>query len=96
LCYGTIKNLVTIKKQYPNAIVGIGIINGKDHVKIINDEPEIYEYSGKELYKLVFGDDKYYENMLNVVDIIFDGKNIDSNDKIFKLDDSPSNKKQII
>lgn len=63
----TIKNLIKIKEQYPNAIVAIGIINGKDDVSIIHQNPEIRQYSGEELFKLVFGYRKAYQVIINAI-----------------------------
>ena len=67
---GVIANLTQIKKRFPKAIVAIGIINGKDHKKKINGAVELWEYSGKELYGLVYGSDQYYNDILNALDMI--------------------------
>ena len=56
----TIEKLKKIKEKYPDAICGIGIINGSNHIKKICEKPEIFEYSGEELFKLVFNDSNYY------------------------------------
>ena len=46
----------------------IGIINGTDHIKQIKNT-NVFEYSGKELYKLVYGDDNYYNDIINILEM---------------------------
>jgi DNA (cytosine-5)-methyltransferase 1 len=63
-----IKNLIEIKKRFPDATVVLGIINPKNGdgccKKIPNDEKiEIYEYSGKKLSELVYGNENLFEDL---------------------------------
>jgi DNA (cytosine-5)-methyltransferase 1 len=67
----TISNLLEIKKKYPDAICAIGIINGVSRKKIIysdkNEKIEIFEYSNKELFKLITNNDNYYNIVKNFI-----------------------------
>ena len=80
---GTIANLTKIKQMYPDAIALIGIVNGRDYIKrinidndtkkntyksiITNEDNCIWEVSGKELFKLVFDNDTYYDDLIKIV-----------------------------
>ena len=63
----TINKLTKIKQKYPEALCVIGIINGTDHIKQIKNT-NVFEYSGKELYKLVY-DDNYYNDIINILEM---------------------------
>ena len=69
----TINKLKKIKKKYSNSLCLIGIVNGKNYKKIILEEPEIWEYSGEELFNLIFKNKDYYQIVTN---FIMDGLNI--------------------
>jgi hypothetical protein len=64
----TINKLTKIKQTYPEALCVIGIINGTDHIKQIKNT-DVFEYSGKELYKLVYGNDNYYNDIINILEM---------------------------
>jgi len=57
----TINNLKKVKNKYNNSLCLIGIINGKNYKKKILDSPEVWEYSGEELFNLIFVSKDYYE-----------------------------------
>jgi len=66
----TIKRLMNIKKKYPKSLCLIGIINGKNNCsykKKITENPEIWQYCGEELFKLIFDDEKYFQNVENII-----------------------------
>ena len=63
----TINKLKKIKKKYPKSLCLIGIVNGKNYKKIISENPDIWEYSGEELFNLVFNDPNYYEFVTNCI-----------------------------
>ena len=62
-----INKLKEVKLKYPNAICAIGIINGKNHKKLICESPEVYEYSGEELFNLIFNDKNYYQTVKKII-----------------------------
>ena len=62
----TIDKLQKIKDKYPDALCVIGIIYGSDMKKQVKDS-EIWTYSGKEFYKLVYNDEKYYDDVVNIL-----------------------------
>jgi len=62
-----INKLKEVKLKYPNAICAIGIINGKNHKKLICESPEVYEYSGEELFNLIFSDKNYYQTVKKII-----------------------------
>lgn len=64
-----INNLIFIKEKYPDAIVCIGVVIGKNTIKKIpnNKNVEIYEYSGNELSKLVYETDNLFDNLKNEI-----------------------------
>jgi hypothetical protein len=62
----TINKLKKIKDKYPDSLCVIGIINGSDTKKQIKDS-EIWTYSGKEFYKLVYNNEKYYDDVVNIL-----------------------------
>lgn len=86
---GVISNLLEVKKKYPDAKVVIGIVNGKDYQKIIkqnktdenNTNNEIWEYSGKRLYELVYGSDSYYDDVMTILDEINKKVNVSESDE---------------
>lgn len=57
----TINKLKKVKNKYIDSLCLIGIINGKNYKKKISDNPEVWEYSGEELFNLVFVSKDYYE-----------------------------------
>lgn len=57
----TINKLKKVKNKYSDSLCLIGIINGKNYKKKISDNPEVWEYSGEELFNLVFVSKDYYE-----------------------------------
>jgi hypothetical protein len=66
------ENLINIKKKNPEALVVLGIINTKNnnsYKKKINDddEPDIYEYGGEELFNLVYNSKSYMDDLLQVI-----------------------------
>jgi len=63
----TIEKLKKVKEKYPDAICAIGIINGENHIKKICEKPEIWQYSGEDLFKLVFNDENYYKFVKNCI-----------------------------
>ena len=63
----TINKLKNIKKKYPNSLCIIGIINGKNYKKKIFENPDVWEYSGEELFNLVFIDPNYYKTVSNFI-----------------------------
>lgn len=63
----TINKLIKIKNTYTKSLCLIGIINGKNYKKKISENPEIWEYSGEELFNLVFNDPNYYKTVNNYI-----------------------------
>lgn len=63
----TINKLKKIKEMYPDSLCLIGIINGKNYIKQIDSSPEIFEYSGEELFNLVFNDKNYYKTVKKII-----------------------------
>ena len=63
----TINKLKKIKNKYPDSLCLIGIINGKNYKKKISTSPEIWEYSGEELFNLVFTSKDYYQIVNNCI-----------------------------
>jgi DNA (cytosine-5)-methyltransferase 1 len=63
----TINKLKKIKNKYINSLCLIGIINGKNYKKKILESPEVWEYSGEELFNLVFSNKDYYQMINNCI-----------------------------
>lgn len=63
----TINKLKKIKNKYTDSLCLIGIINGKNYKKKISDSPEVWEYSGEELFNLVFTSKDYYQMVNNCI-----------------------------
>lgn len=63
----TIRKLGNIKLKYPDSLCLIGIINGKNYKKKIYLNPEVWEYSGEELFNLVINDSNYYNTINNII-----------------------------
>lgn len=73
--FAILTKLKIIKKYYPESLCCVGIINGKktlyqdgNHIKIICKNPLIYEYSGTELFNLIYGTSSYYEDLYEIID----------------------------
>ena len=57
----TVNKLKKVKNKYNDSLCLIGIVNGKNYKKKVSDSPEVWEYSGEELFNLVFANKDYYE-----------------------------------
>jgi len=84
-----VSNLVEIKKKYPKAIVGIGIINGKNgksYKKRIHKDGdiEIYEFAGKELSKVVYNNENLFDELETIVEEYFKKNSKQIKNKISK------------
>jgi DNA (cytosine-5)-methyltransferase 1 len=87
-------NLLEIKKQSPDAIVLIGIIDGTDYQTTINDsDTTILKYSGRKLFKLVFGRSDYYDLVVDVLNAIKRTKNNEYKKDLLKLPKKSKDKK---
>jgi DNA (cytosine-5)-methyltransferase 1 len=90
----TIAHLSEIKVKFPKSLCVIGIINGKDYKKQLNND--IWEYSGKELFKLVYNSDKYMDHCLELLDIICtNSPKKSSTKKALKEDSSDTHQKAL-
>jgi hypothetical protein len=63
----TINRLIKIKKQYNESLCLIGIINGKSFKKKIDEENDIWLYSGDELFELIFNDKNYLKHVKTII-----------------------------
>ena len=62
----TINKLLKIKSKYPNSLCVIGVINGPNTKKKIKDS-DIWEYSGKEFYNLVYNNENHYDDIVDII-----------------------------
>ena len=62
-----INKLKKIKNKYTDSLCLIGIINGRNYKKKISENPEIWEYSGEELFSLIFKNKDYYQMVNNCI-----------------------------
>jgi DNA (cytosine-5)-methyltransferase 1 len=82
-----INNLIIIKKKFPNAIVGIGIINGRKNskIKIKNDENiEIFQFTGTKLSEVIYGNENLFIDLENIIKQYFDKNSELINKKFLK------------
>jgi hypothetical protein len=66
----TIERLKDIKHKYPESLCLIGIINGKNNSsskKKISSNPEIWKYTGEELFNLVFNEKNYLNTVESII-----------------------------
>ena len=62
-----INKLKKIKNKYTDSLCLIGIINGKDYKKKVSENPEVWEYSGKKLFNLIFKNKDYNQKINNYI-----------------------------
>ena len=63
----TVNKLKKVKNKYSDSLCLIGIVNGKNYKKKVSDSPEVWEYSGEELFNLVFSNKDYYQMINNCI-----------------------------